>query len=529
MTAVIRRAEARRSASRRMNSSIRLSLTGWHVGWITNTSWPRIESWILTSISPSGNRRTRGSVSGTPISSEISAPSSGLELPATSLSWPHGRSASLANSRVGSGLPITSVPPPPFPLSRIRARPVFGAGGRRGWLTAPYRPRRHADCGRTWRHVPRHHRARSRPGPSPDPDRRPEHRVHADECAIFDHGRVLPNPIVVGGDGTRSDIHVLTHCRVAQVRDVGHPAAPTDARSHQLGEAANVDTLGHPRTRPQLGERPSVGAGSELGAVEPRMLDAHAVTDRRVSDLGKGTDVTVLADHRVPTQDREGLQDRVHADPDTYFYIRRGGIDHRDAEVHQVRQQPLPQGPLGVRELDAVVDPDRLAPVTDSQDLDGTKVAKHVREVEFPRLVVRPEPIQCLQKPFAVETVEPDIDLRKSTCVLSGIPELHDPVQHPVLSTDETSVAPRRVLHAGQRRRQPSRTMVDKQPADGFAADERQITIQNEDVAPRQPVCRNLGHRMAGPERLVLQDDFAAVLEVLCDRLLAGRDDHSYV
>src|SRR5262249_26389513 len=59
--------------------------------------------------------------------------------------------------------------------------------------------------------------------------------------------------------------------------------------------------------------------------------------------------------------------------------------------------------------------------------------------------------------------------------------------------------------------------------------DERQITIQNEDVAPRQPVCRNLGHRMAGPERLVLQDDFAAVLEGLRDRLLAGRAYLSYV
>src|SRR5262249_61135496 len=136
-----------------------------------------------------------------------------------------------------------------------------------------------------------------------------------------------------------------------------------------------------------------------------------------------------------------------------------------------------------------VLDPNRLARVTDSKALDGTRVAKHVREEESPRLVVRPQPIQCLQKPFAVEAVEPHIDLRKSTYVLSGIPELHDPVQHPVLSTDDTSVPPRPLLHAGQRRRQPSLTVVDEQPADGFAADERQITIQNEDVAPRQPVC----------------------------------------
>src|SRR5215471_2938842 len=258
MTAVIRRADARRSASRRMNSSIRLSLTGWHVGWITNTSWPRSESWMLTEISPSGNRRTRGSVSGTPISSEMSAPSSGLELPATSRSCPHGRSASFANSIVGSGLPITSAPTPPFPLPGLRASPASGDGTRRGRLAGPYHPCRHADGGRTRRHVPRHHRARSRPGAPTNSDRRPEHRIHPEERAIFDHGRVLPNPIVVGRDRTRSDIHVLTHSRVAQVRDVRHAATPPNARPHQLGEAPDVDTLGHAGTGPKLGERPAV-------------------------------------------------------------------------------------------------------------------------------------------------------------------------------------------------------------------------------------------------------------------------------
>src|SRR6202521_1561388 len=60
MTAVTRPAEARRRASRMMKSSIRCSLTGGLVGWITKTSWPRIESSILTLISPSGKWRRRG-------------------------------------------------------------------------------------------------------------------------------------------------------------------------------------------------------------------------------------------------------------------------------------------------------------------------------------------------------------------------------------------------------------------------------------------------------------------------------------
>src|SRR4030081_337123 len=59
MTAVTRPAEARRRASRMMNSSIRFSFTGWQGGWMTNTSWPRIEPSIFTSCSPPAERAPR--------------------------------------------------------------------------------------------------------------------------------------------------------------------------------------------------------------------------------------------------------------------------------------------------------------------------------------------------------------------------------------------------------------------------------------------------------------------------------------
>jgi hypothetical protein len=94
-----------------MNSSIRFSLTGWQVGWIRKTSWPRMESWILTSISPSEKRVTRGSVNGTPTSREISCASSGLALPERSLSSPQGEFSSLVNSTAVCSLPIMGPPP----------------------------------------------------------------------------------------------------------------------------------------------------------------------------------------------------------------------------------------------------------------------------------------------------------------------------------------------------------------------------------------------------------------------------------
>ena len=61
---MIRRADARRSASMQISSSIRLSLAGKLVDWTTNTSSPRTFSWISTKISMSAKRRTMHSASG---------------------------------------------------------------------------------------------------------------------------------------------------------------------------------------------------------------------------------------------------------------------------------------------------------------------------------------------------------------------------------------------------------------------------------------------------------------------------------
>src|SRR5438874_4739973 len=84
----MRRAEARRSASVMINSSIRWSLAGYDVDWITNTSEPRTFSWISTKISMSAKRRTTAFVGGMCSQSAICCARAGLELPATSLIEP---------------------------------------------------------------------------------------------------------------------------------------------------------------------------------------------------------------------------------------------------------------------------------------------------------------------------------------------------------------------------------------------------------------------------------------------------------
>src|SRR5258706_1373253 len=88
MTAVMRRPEARRSASMMISNSIRWSLAGNEVDWMTKTSLPRTFSWISTKISMSAKRRTIALVSGVARWDAIASASAGLELPATSLIAP---------------------------------------------------------------------------------------------------------------------------------------------------------------------------------------------------------------------------------------------------------------------------------------------------------------------------------------------------------------------------------------------------------------------------------------------------------
>src|SRR5699024_12361789 len=73
MTMLMDAAEARLSASVKINSSIKFSFPGSDVDWITYTSHPRTLSSILICVSPSLNFVTVHFPKGTPICSAISS------------------------------------------------------------------------------------------------------------------------------------------------------------------------------------------------------------------------------------------------------------------------------------------------------------------------------------------------------------------------------------------------------------------------------------------------------------------------
>src|SRR3954465_13646562 len=84
----MRRADARRSASVMISSSIRWSLAGNDVDWMMKASEPRTFSWISTKISMSAKRRTTALVSDRSSPSAMACAKAGFELPATSLMEP---------------------------------------------------------------------------------------------------------------------------------------------------------------------------------------------------------------------------------------------------------------------------------------------------------------------------------------------------------------------------------------------------------------------------------------------------------
>src|SRR5438093_7162410 len=86
MTAVMREALERLNASSITSSSIRFSLTGGPVGWMTKTSAPRTLSWIWNHTSPSLKRARWARPRGIPRQRQMDSPRAGWALPVKTLS-----------------------------------------------------------------------------------------------------------------------------------------------------------------------------------------------------------------------------------------------------------------------------------------------------------------------------------------------------------------------------------------------------------------------------------------------------------
>ena len=96
------------------------------------------------------------------------------------------------------------------------------------------------DRQRVGRHVLRDRRASRDIRSAPDPDRCNQLRVAADECAVFDHRRVLGDAVVVAGDRAGADVDVLADGGVAEVGEVARLRSAAERGFLQLDEVSDV-------------------------------------------------------------------------------------------------------------------------------------------------------------------------------------------------------------------------------------------------------------------------------------------------
>src|SRR3954451_18430664 len=156
-------------------------------------------------------------------------------------------------------------------------------------------------------------------------DRSIEDSVHAGPDVATDPGPALRLARLVRevrGDVAGRDVRTLPHLRVADVREVRDLLAGADRHVLDLDEGADLRSLADHARRPDVGERPYLGASLEADAA---------------------------ADHRVRVHDDVGLDLDVRLDPGG------GRVDDRHAREHVRLVDAVAEGRRGKAGLGAGV------------------------------------------------------------------------------------------------------------------------------------------------------------------------------
>src|SRR5207247_1684393 len=241
MTAVIRSADARRSASTITSNSIRFSFTGGLVGWITKTSSPRTLSSMRTPISPSANRKMLISDTGTSSPAAISCAKAGLPWPPNSFRrgpWEGSRGTARCVSTNGVRCMDDTVLTPAL------------------CCDISDHPGRHAHGHPAWRDVLVDDRSCTGHGSLADANRCDEHGVAADEGLILDVRVMLAGPVVVAGDRAGADVDAGTDGDIAEIAHVVDLGVVADLGILQFGEVPDLDETAYARPRAQAAVGP---------------------------------------------------------------------------------------------------------------------------------------------------------------------------------------------------------------------------------------------------------------------------------
>ena len=183
--------------------------------------------------------------------------------------------------------------------------------------------------------------------------------------------RCLRDAVEVAGDRAGADVDVVAHVRVADVAEVAHLRAAAQSRVLHLGEVADVDAAADVGAAAQVAERPNAHVVLQRRLLDDGRDDATAVADRGVDDAAVRPDLAVLADG-ASCREGDVFGWSVVSTPivtSASMYVVAGSTRVTPASMCRCRMRSRMIG-LRLRQLDAVVDAQRLGRVGDGHGYD---------------------------------------------------------------------------------------------------------------------------------------------------------------
>src|SRR6185312_9837377 len=380
MTAVIRLALPRLSASIMISCSISQLFTGAGADCRTKASHPRTDSWNRTKISPLANSRAVCAVTWTSSSLATCSASSGCARPEKSIKF--------LRLSVQSWLTVLPLPfgakweCPSYEANRTEMWPgcqlptsrcLFGfccgdlSGGLLGGFgrlrgrtagalalhpaldialwTCGYRQRSRWD-------VVAHHRARAGIRAVAHRHRSHEHGVRPGADVGADRGAPFGFAVVIDEHAGGADVAVFADIGVPDVGQMRHFGAGADRGVLGFDERAQLAVVAQHGAGPQVGERADGGPGADgrRGAVGSH--HGGAVADADVGQGGVRTDDAMPAELGAAQQLGPRVDDRVAANRDVDVDPGGGGVDDGDARHLVGGDGPAVEFGAQLRELD---------------------------------------------------------------------------------------------------------------------------------------------------------------------------------
>ena len=350
--------------------------------------------------------------------------------------------------------------------------------------------------------------------PFAEADRCHQHRIRARFAAGSDHGAVLVDAVVVGGDRAGADVHLAAQIGIAQIAQVvGFHAAlqPAVLHLHEVADPAVGPQLG---AVAQLGEWPHAAALGHPGAADHRVHHLHALRQAAVLDQAARPDPAAGADRGAAAEMALGFHHHIAAEAGVIAEGAAGRIDEAHPLAHPVLAQALLQQRFALGQLQPVVDAVGFAGIGHLQVHRRLQHRHGVGEVKLALVVVGAELGQHLRQFLPVEAVDAGVGEADAALLLAAVAVFHDCAHVAGFIGNHAAVTRGIGQPCGEQgHRGTAGPVPGEQLLQGFLPQQGHIAIEHQQLAAEAGQrLQQLLHGVAGAVLGLLQHEFQAVV-----------------